>query len=58
MDAKLRKITLFLYRSDVTRMQSRYGYGWSVEVRNLVRQHLLACDRRTDEARGRLSDGE
>lgn len=36
----LKKVTLNLYHDDVIKLQTRYGYGWSEKVRELVREKL------------------
>ena len=36
----LRKVTLNLFEADCAAMEARYGWGWSENVREMVRNHL------------------
>lgn len=38
----LLKVTLNLYHADVVALRKRYGAGWSVEVRKMVRKQCNA----------------
>ncbi len=38
----LQKVTLNLYSADVSAFRSRYGFGWSEQIRNVV--HLNVKD--------------
>jgi hypothetical protein len=38
---ELRKITLNLYEEDVKFFEKRFGYGWSAEVRRIMRREIL-----------------
>lgn len=38
-DDPLRKVTINLYDLDVAALESYYGQGWSVQVRQLVHTH-------------------
>ena len=40
-DEPLKKVTLNLYDADVTELAQRYGWGWSEQVRRLVRRYLV-----------------
>ena len=39
-DAPLRRVTLNLYETDATAMESYYGRGWTEVVRRLVYEHI------------------
>ena len=41
-DAPFLKVTLNLFASDVVAFRSRYGFGWSEQIRNVV--HLNVKD--------------
>jgi hypothetical protein len=38
---KLQKVTLNLYEDDVEFFERRFGYGWSAEVRRIMRREVL-----------------
>jgi hypothetical protein len=38
--SELRKITLNLFADDVEFFQDRFGYGWSVELRRIMRREV------------------
>jgi hypothetical protein len=48
----LQKVTINLYRSDVASLQSHYGWGWSEQVRNLVRDFVRRRQQASDTMRG------
>lgn len=45
----LLKVTLNLYADDVAKMERLYGRGWSVTVRELVREHVTKHTQETFE---------
>lgn len=51
-DEPLRKTTLNLYEADIDRLKRKYGWGWSEEVRRMVRRRLNELDARSDQMRG------
>jgi hypothetical protein len=50
---KLKKVTLNLYEDDVRFFEDRFGYGWSVELRRIMRREVDNYMRR-DKARNEL----
>jgi hypothetical protein len=38
---QLLKVTLNLYRDDVTEMEQIFGHGWSAELRELLHRYLV-----------------
>lgn len=44
MDSEeLKKVTLNLYAEDVKFFERRFGYGWSVELRRIMRREVRNC---------------
>lgn len=41
-DDPLQRVTLNLYTTDVAAMKSLYGQGWTVQIRQLVNDHITA----------------
>ena len=37
---QLKKVTVNLYEEDVAFFQARFGYGWSVELRRIMRREV------------------
>lgn len=42
----LQKVTLNLLASDVAAFRSRYGFGWSEQIRNLVHSNVVEWERK------------
>ena len=42
----LRKVTLNLYKEDVEFFEKRFGHGWSVELRRIMRREVVNYERR------------
>lgn len=38
----LRKITINIFDSDARALETIYGWGWSEQIRNLIREHIKA----------------
>ena len=45
---KLRKVTVNLYEEDVKWFSNRFGYGWSVELRRIMRREITNYKRTED----------
>ena len=43
---KLKKVTVNLYEEDVEFFEQRFGYGWSVELRRIMRREVKNYQRR------------
>jgi hypothetical protein len=45
----LRKVTLNLYEDDIRFFEHRFGYGWSTELRRIMRREVKNYERRDGE---------
>jgi hypothetical protein len=43
---KLKKVTVNLFEEDVEFFANRFGYGWSIELRRIMRREIQAYNRR------------
>ena len=53
----LRKVTVNLYEEDIKFFERRFGYGWSVELRRIMRREVMNYERR-DQQRDELIQEE
>ena len=44
----LRKVTVNLYEEDIKFFEKRFGYGWSVELRRIMRREVMNYGRRDE----------
>jgi hypothetical protein len=51
-DEPLHKITVNIYEKDWIRLRRDYGYGWSEQMRIIIRRFFRERDRASDEMRG------
>jgi hypothetical protein len=54
---RLKKVTLNLYEDDVSFFEERFGYGWSVELRRIMRREVVNYQKR-DRRRNQLIQEE
>lgn len=45
----IKKVLINIYEADVEEMKALYGWGWTGQVRDLVREHLKEKRRQRDE---------
>jgi hypothetical protein len=55
MSSDLRKVTLNLFASDVEFFASRFGWGWSTELRRIMRREVKAYNKR-DQIKEEIED--
>lgn len=55
MDSEeLKKITLNLFAEDVKFFERRFGYGWSAELRRIMRREVQAYKRMNQDRLNRI----
>ncbi len=52
----IKKVTINLFEADIERLRRKYGYGWSEEVRKMVRRRLNELDAISNKMRGIAND--